>query len=93
MRNFRVSPLALCTGAVGVLLVVYIGLIAVVMSYASLTIEFSQFIKNDESGVAVLEAQYLSSIREITTIDYIADGYTTPLIKSYVPAKSGTALR
>ena len=31
-----------CIGAVAVLVVVYIGLIATVMSYAALTIEFSQ---------------------------------------------------
>ena len=61
MRNVRshlsFSPVRLCAGIVGILLVAYIGLIAVVMSYAALTIEFSQSVKNDEAAVAVLAGQ------------------------------------
>lgn len=93
MRNLRFSPLKICTGGVGILFVLYIGLIAVVMSYASLTIEFSQSIKNDESSVAVLEAQYLASVAEITNVDYTDNGYALPVAKYYVPATSVTALR
>lgn len=75
------------------LFVTYIGLIAVVMSYASLTIEFSQSIKNDESAVATLEAQYLASVAQITTTDATAAGYAVPLARRYVPTTSVTALR
>ena len=93
MRKFHISLVTLSSSAVGVLLVVYIGMIAVVMSYATLTIEFSQSIKTDESNVAVLESQYLASVSQLTTTDYAADGYTVPLATVYVPTKSVTALR
>lgn len=83
----------LCYGVVGVLAVAYIGLIAVVMSYAALTIEFSQSVRNDESAVAALEGQYLSTVAQITATDYSAAGYAPPIAKIFVPAKSVTALR
>ncbi|MDP2651746.1 MAG: hypothetical protein Q8O94_01275 [bacterium] len=97
MHNFRphlpFSFLSLCCGAVGILVVAYIGLIAVVMSYAALTIEFSQSVRNDESAVATLEGQYLSTVARITSTDYVAAGYALPNAKIFVPAKSVTALR
>lgn len=91
--RFPFSFFSLCTGAVGVLLVTYIGLIAVVMSYAALTVEFSQSVKNDEATVAVLESQYLASVAHITTTDYRAEGYAKPIAQVFVPAKNVTALR
>ncbi len=97
MHNLRArlpfSFFSLCTGTVGVLLVVYIGLIAVVMSYAALTVEFSQSVKNDEAAVAILESQYLASVARITGTDYVTLGYTKPVAEIFVPAKSVTALR
>ena len=98
MRNLRsrailISPVSLCGGIVAVLAVSYIGLIAVVMSYAALTIEFSQSVKNDESIVASLESDYLATVTRITTTDYLAEGYAPPTAKMFVPAKSVTALR
>lgn len=95
MRNFHpsFSLLSLCSGTVGVLAIVYIGLIAVVMSYATLTVEFSQSVKNDEASVATLEGDYLSNIATIQNIDYHTIGYTAPLAELFVPEKSMTALR
>lgn len=97
MHNLRshlhFSLTAICSCAVAVLAVTYIGLIAVVMSYAALTIEFSQSVKNDESVVAALEGQYLASVARITRTDYSAAGYALPIAKVFVPAKSVTALR
>ena len=87
------SLVSICCGAVGVLLVAYIGLIAVVMSYAALTVEFSQSVKNDEAAVAILESTYLSLVAQITGADYAALGYVRPVVKLFVPAKSVTALR
>ncbi len=87
------SILSLSYAAVGTLLVVYIGLIAVVMSYATLTIEFSQSVKKDESVIAVLEAEYLASIARITSTDYRAAGYTKPLTQTFVRARGVTASR
>lgn len=97
MRNIRflfpLSPISLCGGIVGVLLIVYIVLIATVMSYAALTIEFSQSVKNDEAAVATLESQYLAAVAHTTATDYIAEGYALPLAKTFVREKSTTALR
>ncbi len=73
--------------------VVYVGLIAIVMSYAALTIGFSQSVKNDEATVATLESQYLGSIANIENLDYGAMGYAAPATKIFVPATSVTALR
>ena len=91
--HFPFSPTALCSGVVAILAVSYIGLIAVVMSYAALTIEFSQSVKSDEAVVATLEGQYLSSVANVTSVDYSADGYAAPVAEIFVPAKSVTALR
>jgi len=87
------SVTALCSGLVAVLAVSYVGLIAVVMSYATLTVEFSQSVRNDEAEIAVLEEQYLTAVSNITTTDYVAAGYTKPITKLFVPAVSVTALR
>ncbi len=87
------SPIRLVGGIVAILSVTYIGLIAVVMSYAALTIEFSQSVKNDEASVAALESEYFSTIARITNTDYRAAGYAPPLATTFVRAKSPTASR
>ncbi len=93
IHRFPYSLTSLSIGLVAVLAVAYIGLIAVVMSYAALTIEFSQSVRNDETAVAALESHYLASMTQITKTDYVTAGYTTPNTKVFVPAKSVTALR
>lgn len=87
------SLVSLCTGFVAVLAIVYIGLIAMVMSYAAITVEFSQSVKNDEAALAVLESEYLASMVHIESLDYRTAGYLPPLAKIFVPASSVTALR
>ncbi|MBI5405496.1 hypothetical protein HY972_00450 [Candidatus Kaiserbacteria bacterium] len=87
------SPLSACLGAVGVLLVAYIGLIAVVMSYAALTVEFSQSVRNEEAAVAALESEYLAGMADITRTDYAAAGYAKPSVQTFVRAQSATASR
>lgn len=91
--HFSVSVLSLCYGAVGILVVAYIGLIAVVMSYAALTVEFSQSVKNGEAAVAALEGQYLANVAHITGTDYAAEGYAKPTAQAFVRAESMTARR
>lgn len=91
--HFPYSVTSLCFGMVAFLAILYIGLIAVAMSYAALTVEFSQSVRNDETAVATLEGQYLTTMAHITKIDYAAAGYTTPSAKMFVPSKSVTALR
>lgn len=91
--HFPFSPLTVCYGIVGILAVAYIGLIAIVMSSAVLTVEFSQSVKNDEAAVAVLEGQYLSTLARISAMNYTDEGYTKPVMKIFVRAESVTALR
>ncbi len=97
MRNNRFhlpwSPVAVLSGTVGILAVVYIALIAVVMSYAALTISFSQSVRDDDSAVATLEGQYLAAVARITATDYSVEGYAAPVATVYVPSTSATALR
>lgn len=91
--HLSLSPTVLCSSIVVVLAVSYIGLIAVVMSYAALTVEFSQSVKNDGAAVAVLESQYLVAVAQITNTDYSKEGYVMPRDEVFVPKKSATALR
>ncbi|MEK7114294.1 MAG: hypothetical protein AAB850_01960 [Patescibacteria group bacterium] len=91
--SFPYSLQSLCVGAVAVLSVTYIGLIAVVMSYAAFTVEFSQSVRNDEAVVAMLESAYLANVARITGMDYIAAGYAKPRVKAFVSAQNVTALR
>ena len=84
---------ALCSGTIAVLAVAYMGLIAVVMSYATLTVEFSQSVRNDEAEVAGLEETYLTIIEDITNTDYVTAGYVKPNIKLFVPSAGMTAMR
>ena len=87
------SFLSLVSGTAAVLVIAYIGLIAVVMSYGALTVEFSQSVKNDEAAVATLESRYLVSVARTTRTDYTATGYAKPVVELFVPAQSVTAFR
>lgn len=85
--------MSLALGTVIALLVAYIGLIAVVMSYAALTVEFSQSVRDGESAVAVLESDYLSRIAGITASDYTTLSYEKPVSQEFVRAEGVTTLR
>lgn len=87
------SPVRLALSLVALLVIMYIALIAIVMSYAAHRMQFSQSIHNDEATVATLEARYLAAVGEITSTDYRALGYAKPTVQQYVPAKRTTALR
>ncbi len=91
--HFPFSPVRFCIGVVALLFVIYIGLIATVMSYAALTIEFSQSVRNDGAEVAVLEGKYLYNVSRTTTTDYSAEGYVRPYTTMFVQTKNVTALR
>lgn len=93
VAELRFSPVSLALGLVGALALAYLGLIAVVMSYAATTIAFSQSVRSDESAVATLESQYLDTIAAVTHTDYRALGYAAPVSIAYVPGTSATALR
>lgn len=92
-HRFPFSPVSVCIGLVSSLAVTYIILIAVIMSYAALTVEFSQSVKNDGASVATLESQYLANVVTITNTDYTTEGYAKPVATAFVPTQSVTALR
>lgn len=79
--------------AVGVLMVVYLALIAVVMTYAASTIAFNQSVRTDEAIVSELEAEYLDVVSHITSTDYAAVGYAKPSVQVFVRTNSKAALR
>lgn len=87
------SILSACYTGIGVLVVVYIALIAVVMSYAALTVSFSQSVKSDEAVVAILESEYLTDVARIANMDYSTAGYVKPSTLVFVRTQSATALR
>ena len=91
--SLSVSPVPLCVGVVATLSVVYLALIAVVMTYAAVTISFSQSVRNDEAAVATLEVKYFSDIAVVNNTDYAAAGYAKPLAEVFVPSARVTALR
>lgn len=95
MPNFRLpmSPISIAALSVGTLTAAYLALIAVVMTYAALTIEFSQSIRSDEAQVASLEAQYLSGVEQVTNTDFASAGYAKPIAETFVPSHGATALR
>jgi hypothetical protein len=83
---------SLCVSVVAILFVAYIGLIAVVMSYAASTVAFSQSVKNGSAAVATLESEYLAGVARIADMNYSAAGYAKPLTKMFVQAQNA-ALR
>ena len=87
------SPVSLSAGLTLIFIVSYIGLIAVVMTYAALTVEFAQSVRNDEAEVASLESKYLAEVARITSTDYAAAGYVKPVAHIFVPQAPVTALR
>lgn len=91
LRSF--SPVSLVAFAALVLTTGYLALIAVVMGYAALTVEFTQSVRNDESKIAELESAYLAAVSQVTSIDFAQAGYQKPIAESFVPTRSVTALR
>ena len=71
----------------------YVTLIAVVMSYAALHIEFAEGAKQGEAEVATLEASYFSALSRLTATDYRALGYAQPTIKRFVTGTETLSVR
>lgn len=89
----RVGVVRLLVGGNALLALSYIVLIAVVMSYAALHVEFAQQVRSDEAVVASLESSYLATLSQVTATDYALAGYHKPLAKTYVAGNPQTALR
>ena len=86
------SPRAALIAANATLIVMYLALIAFVMSYAALTVEFSQSVRNDEASVGVLEGQYLAQVSAVTDTNPAALGYAKPVAEVFVPALPQAAI-
>jgi hypothetical protein len=89
----RVSPVALSVAVVATLAVAYIALIAVVMSYAALTVSLSQSVRSAQADIAALESDYFDELSRVAEIDYAVLGYEKPATQTYVPTARVTALR
>ncbi len=85
-ETFSFSPRAFLLGTNITFVVVYLALIAFVMSYAALTVEFSQSVRNDEAAVGTLDGQYLAALSSITESDPVALGYRKPVASILVSA-------
>ena len=88
----RLSLVPLAAGLTISLALTYVGLIAVVMSYATLHVEFTQEVRSDEASIAALEASYLATLSSLTATDYRSLGYEKPLSKRFVTGVGATAL-
>ncbi len=88
---YRFSPVKGLLGLVIVFALTYIALIAIVMSYAAVTVEFTQSVRTDEAAVSQLESSYLNQVAQVTRADYVAKGYGKPVAQIFVAGASATA--
>lgn len=96
MRNALHRPfpiVSVMTGIVALLGLCYLSLIAVVMSYAVVAVDFSQSVRDDKAAVATLESNYLGAVSNILNTDYRKAGYQKPVAEIFVPERAVTALR
>lgn len=94
MHNFfRNFSLVKWLGAiVGSLVVLYIGLIAFVMSYAAVQTEMAQSVRDSSAQVSLLEVQYFNATRALTEVNPVALGYSAPIAKNFVSGHARAAL-
>ncbi len=86
------SPLRILAALNGGLILLYLGLIAFVMSYAAMHVEYAQSLRETQAAVGTLEAKYLAQVSGITTTDYAALGYQKPLSQAFVPSTPTAAI-
>ena len=84
--------ISVLSGVSGLLLVGYFSLIATVMSYAALQVEFGQSVRGDEAAVATLESTYLAEVAALNQIDYTAEGYIKPVVLTFVTGTPKAAI-
>ncbi len=68
----------------GILLVSYLALLAFIMVYGTLQMQFAQRVRDTSAQVGVLESQYLSLITQINKSDPSTLGFTKPVAIAYV---------
>lgn len=92
MRNFSQSAAAVAelpfipalSFIAGVLLVSYLALIATIMVYGTLQMQFAERVRDTSAQVGVLESQYLALITQINKTDPSSLGFTKPVSIAYV---------
>ena len=82
LRNF--SLVRWLGATVGSLVVLYIGLIAFVMSYAAVQTEMAQSVRDSSAQVSLLEIKYLDATTALTAVDPATLGYSAPIAKNFV---------
>lgn len=68
----------------GVLLVSYLAMLAFIMVYGTLQMQFAQRVRDTSAQVGVLESQYLSLVTQINKTDPSTLGFTKPVAIAYV---------
>ncbi len=67
-----------------VMLLVYIGLLAFVMSYGVVSMRSAQIVQDTRARISTLETSYLSKISEINYMQPQASGFERPIHVGYV---------
>lgn len=81
MPNRLISVLG---GCCALLLVVYLGLVAVTVSFATWQTGLAQEIRMTEQKIAELEAEYFTSISAISRMNPVEAGLVAPASVAYV---------
>lgn len=91
--RFALSPVKALAALAVFLTLTYVALIAVVMNYAALTVEFAESARDKEASLAALENTYFSRLELVTNTNYVAAGYDKPVSQTFVSGAPLTALR
>ncbi len=78
------------------LVIAYIGLLAIVMTYGALQMQSAQALRDTSATVGVLETKYLADITEINNTNPEVSGFTKPLTIAYVtglPSRPSVSMR
>lgn len=92
MRNFSQSVAAvtqlpyisILSFIAGTLLVSYLALIAFIMAYGTLQMQFAERVRDTSAQVGTLESQYLALVTQINETNPATLGFTKPTSIAYV---------
>lgn len=75
---------ATLAAAAGLLAIVYVGMLAVAMTYGVLQIQAAQTVRDTSAAVGNLETTYLSVITTINNVNPVSLGFSKPSTVAYV---------
>jgi hypothetical protein len=87
----KFPAVTLLVGLNALFVLLYVGIMAIVMSYATMQIEFAQSVRTDEASVAMLESSYLTAVDQVTQVNYLGQGYGKPTAELFVTSAAQTA--